>query len=194
VLLAVAVDSSTTSIPTWLLVLVPILAALVSGLAGVAGALLGGRAATGAAERTASLAHQDEQRRWNREHREDAYRAFLADRDRYLVAKWWVDAIVHDAQSDPKGDVLSRMEAESVEQWRALGDTLAQVDLFGSLAARESARTWVMGKAPAPALNIDEGVMSAINRFVAESGAVYAREPASDAFLALVRKELGVGD
>jgi len=43
-------------VPTWLTVLAPILAALVIGSPGIAGALLGGRTARRAAERTASQA------------------------------------------------------------------------------------------------------------------------------------------
>lgn len=83
-----------TSVPTWLAVLVPILAALVSGTAGMVGALIGSRSAARTAERiaerTAVLNERlegrrwaDEMWRWNHERRERAYTALLAARDRH---------------------------------------------------------------------------------------------------------------
>ena len=68
-----------TSVPTWLAVLVPLLAAAVSGSAGIAGALLGGRSA-------AALAREEEQRRWNRALRaQEEHRAQPLDRFLELV-------------------------------------------------------------------------------------------------------------
>jgi hypothetical protein len=76
-----------TSVPTWLAVLVPlatVLAALVAGSAALLGVWLGGRAARTTAAHTASLAREDEQRRWKRERRYAAYVAFIEAVDRDL--------------------------------------------------------------------------------------------------------------
>jgi hypothetical protein len=77
-----------TSVPTWLPpVLGALLAALVSGFAALLGVLLGGRAARRTAAHTASLAREDEQRRWTRERRERSYASFLESRNRYVAAQ-----------------------------------------------------------------------------------------------------------
>jgi hypothetical protein len=177
--------NAVTSIPTWLVVVVPILAALLSGAAGVAGALLGGRAARLTAERTATLAHQNEQRRWSRDRREDAYRDFLAARDRFLLARWRVRFQEELSTGDGDGE-LEGLQVECLEQWRLLVDTMAEVTLVGSRAATESARIWLRTNLPKQPLNPREMMRA--------SRGTYGIDPGDDAFLALVRKELGVGD
>lgn len=198
---------STTSIPTWLVVLVPVLAALVSGIAGTVGALLGSRTAARTAERvaerTAALTERlegrrwaDEMWRWNRERREQTYRAFLVARDRFLTAKWRVEAL--QAQLKKAGQAfevtgeLVDLADDCAQQWKALGDRLAEVDLFGSLAAREIARGWVMSHTPPP---VGTGLPTPhTDRRRAESGHVYAVEPDDDALVALVRQELKIDE
>ena len=113
-----------TSVPTWLAVLAPVMAALPTAGAAIVGVVLGGRAARRTAERSAALSREDEQRRWNRERREKAYTALVEARDRYvkqLDTKTW-------AVAPFPNDLLS---------------TLGQVQLYGSEAARDAAVQWV---------------------------------------------------
>jgi len=166
VLLAADVASSTTSVPIWLALLVPVLAAVVSGSAGVVGALLGGRNATRMAERTAVLTRQDEQRRWNRERRDRAYATFLARRNRVVELKRF------DVPDDFEWDLENQQEAEA-----SLQEALAEVELYGTGAAVELSRRWVQH------LGEPEGI------FVSEEEVEF-RDP----FVATIRKELGVDD
>ncbi len=136
-LLAAGATPSTTFIPTWLVILVPILAALVSGAAGVAGALLGGRAATRTAERNAALARQDEQRRWNRERSEKAYVTLLDRRNQLVeIKRAWdegdPDGLGHSI-TEIKEHVRDVFEAE-----QSLEEALAVVELVGTAEAGAS--------------------------------------------------------
>ncbi len=136
-LLAAASPSSTTAIPTWLALLAPLLAALVSGTAGTVGALLGGRTSAGTAERiaerTAAINERlrardwaNEMWRWNHERRERAYTALLAARDGQIRR-------MHDDQlADGERYVVSDQVV----------DAFAQVELFGSETARKAAERW----------------------------------------------------
>ncbi len=110
-----------TSVPTWLVVLVPLLAALATGGAGIVGVMLGGRAARRTAERTAALGREDEQRRWNRERREKAYSTVVEARDRCL----------EELRTGKPGTSFS-----------AIWNAFAQVQLYGSEAAREAGVQW----------------------------------------------------
>jgi hypothetical protein len=119
-----------TTLPTWLAVLVPLLTALMSGSAGIAGLLLGGRAAARAAERNAALARQDEQRRWNRVRREEAYVNLLERRNKLIEIRG------HWRRDDTDRAEEDRLAKQSV------GKALAVVELVGSTAAVELSRRW----------------------------------------------------
>jgi hypothetical protein len=143
--LAAATEPSTT-LPTWLVVAVPVLAALISGSAGMLGALLGGRAARGTAERTAGLAQQDEQRRWNREQRKQAYLAFLEARNRLVAARGRAQRRLID--EDPRrlpeqpDDIRADQAAQEAALEALFGAALPEVELFGSSQAAAAAERW----------------------------------------------------
>lgn len=176
-LLAATSIPTTTALPTWLVVVLsilavlgPVLAALVSGSAGIYGALRGARSATQTAERNATLARQDEQRRWNRERREKAYIALLDRRNRQVeINRRW-----HDFREDTSEDEADELIRDSRHAERSLRVAFAAIELVGSTEAVELSRRWVR---ELPSAHVVEG------------------EPAiRDQFVALIRKELGVDD
>jgi hypothetical protein len=172
-----------TSVPTWLAVVIPILAALVSGSAGVVGALLGGGSATRTAERNAALARQDEQRRWNRERREKAYITLLDRRNQLVELKRAWD------EGDPDGlgrslTDIKEYSSEQVAAEQALGEALAVVELAGSERALDLARTWVCVLGERRVKGEEELFGDPIER----------EKEWRDQFVGLIREELGVDD
>jgi hypothetical protein len=204
VLLAASSAPSTTSIPTWLAVLAPILAALVAAAAGIAGTLIGGRAARRTAERAADLTRQDEQRRWNRERREQAYVALLDRRNQLVEMRSHWDVV--DADYGPKIDEAhgnvrydDGFEREDVRSRQGLSEALATVELVGSAAAVRLARRWVERLcASPPRLGVqDEPIRDPTPEASAWCPTAWGRladEPTEyrDRFIALIRTELGV--
>ena len=175
-LLAAAGPSSTTSIPTWLAVLAPVLAALVSGAAGTVGALLGSRTsartAERIAERTAALNERlegrrwaDEMWRWNHERRERAYTALLAARDRLI-------------EPEPAGTEYS--------------EARAQVELFGSKAARDVASGWA--QAIYGVMNCRRTEAEGVEGFHRRFHDLTEEDEWRASFIALIRQELRIDD
>jgi hypothetical protein len=186
-LLAVAAASSTTSVPTWLALVLPVLAALVSRAAGIAGTLLGGRTATHMAERNATLARRAEQRCWNRERQEKAYLTLLERRDQLvkILFKW--SEVGRDVSIREGGRVTTGGQ-EIAPAERAFGEALAVVELAGTTRAVELARTWgqVLGEAW-------------VETWVGGKEGLFEDHPDKekgwrDQFVALIREELGVDD
>jgi hypothetical protein len=189
-----AAGVSLTTIPIWLAVLVPVLAALVSGSAGVLGVLLGGRAAKGTAERTAGLAREDEQQRWNREQRKQAYLAFLEARNRFVGAearaeqRAWSDTGLEEEPVD--------LSAERAAQEAALealfGMALPEVELFGSSEAAAAARGWAhyLSRRKYADEVVEQGLLAPAEG----SGLAFEEESQQHRgpFLELIRRELGV--
>jgi hypothetical protein len=159
-------------------------------MAGIVGALLGSRTAARTAERIADRTAAtnerlearrwaDEMWRWNHERRERAYTALLEARDRH------VQAVQDDRQPDTE-----------------LEHAYAQVQLFGSEAANQTAVTWVdviryytiikdedRRVAPGEAGSPDVELMA---REVSETASREAEQ--RQEFLDLVRRELKIDD
>jgi hypothetical protein len=154
VLLAAASSASTTTVPTWLAVLVPlatVVAALMAGAAALLGVWLGGRAARVTAEHTAALAREDEFRRWKRERRYAAYVDLLRAVDRHRQA---IDELARilkrlvaegTGSADPPEDIKRQME-EAAQQLEAsgneIGNVFPHVLVVGSSEARQAIDGW----------------------------------------------------
>ncbi len=183
-LLAAAADSSTTSIPTWLVVLVPVVSV-------VAGGLLGWLAASRTAERTAALARQDEQRRWNRERREKAYIALLDRRNQLVeIQRQW-----DEGDPDKLGRSLTDIHEhvrDDLDAQQSLGEALAVVELVGTTAAVELSRRWVQ----ALCASRHAGQSRPVKGETTSVENSLRTEPVTfrDPFVALIRTELGVDD
>lgn len=189
---------------------VPVLIAAGGALGGaLGGAWLGGRAAT----RSALVQVQSEQRRWNRERRERAYIGFLDARNHYVET--YMEVVKAEEKSplrkelsaaldvlEPGGtldpDLKDRLKREQEAGWSRvsaartrLQTAFADVELFGSKAAHEAARSWMA--------EIEEGhehLDQAGEYRPDEVRAVHEYELRThrDPFRDLIRRELGVDD
>ncbi len=171
------------------------LSALISGLSALLGAGIGGFATYRAASRGSLLAAQTEQRVWMRERRENAYVAFLTARNRYVdayIAKGdamqeWSRRAEQYLRADPFDFQPDRQRTS--EALAELEREFANVELFGSVAAREAARAWM------PQLRSDYAVATRPGgAFGAGLRELQAQEVKSrrDPFIALIRNELGI--
>ncbi len=176
-LLAATATSSTTSIPTWLAVLAPVLTVVVGGL-------LGWLAASRTAERNAALARQDEQRRWNRERRDKAYAALLERRNQLVdIRRAWAEG---DDQHELGFDMAAVNEEvrQILDAQQSLTEALAMIELVGTPEAVELARTWVLVLGERRVRGEEELFGDPVER----------EKDWRDQFVALIRKELGVDD
>ncbi len=166
-----------TSVPTWLVALVPVLSVVVGGL-------LSWLATTRTAERNAALARQDEQRRWNREHCEKAYVALLDARNDLVETRraWAEGDDPHELGLDM--DALNEEIRQVLDAQRSLKEALAVVELVGTAEAVELSRTWVQVLCSPSVRGGD------VKEF--ESPLRTEAEDWRDPFVTLIRKELGV--
>jgi hypothetical protein len=181
-----------TSVPTWLAVLgalAAVLADLIAGFVALLGVRLGGQTARQPAEHTASLARQDEQRRWNRERRYAAYAAFLEARDRYVEAQMAFGSARETWERfDRKRDIRAEQQ-RAEDSWEELQKALPQVELVGTPDARHFARSWV------EKLRARYAEAYATGEFYTQGTREIARddtEKRREAFVALIRRELEV--
>lgn len=173
--------------------------AIITALAVLLGAALGGFATYQTAVRASKDSQAADQRRWTRERREDAYRGFLTARNRYVEAQVaqgdamqaWVHShlTAQDRQAEPfDWDKYVHVVVESLLD---VERSAATVELFGAKAVQEAVRSRL------PVLRTDYGVATrpggafgAGVRQVREDETKQYRDP----FIAVIRKELAVPD
>jgi hypothetical protein len=178
------------SVPTWLAILAPVVAAAIAASTALAGTLIGSRSAARSTEISALLVSRDESRRWNRERRERSYVTFLEARNRLIqTMERAFDRL--EAESDPD------LSAEVQAQFAALDEVsaaLANVELFGSRQAVAAARRWaedlrVWGEQRPPTA-ADFPDVSAQWKEAFRTEETEHRDP----FLELTRRDLGIDD
>lgn len=167
---------------------------IISALAALAGAGVGGLATYKAAVRGSSLARQAERERWRRERREDAYRAFLTARNRYVeaqIAKG--DAMqrwARDRQEAKPAFDWQKHDAPVEDAWAELERQLANVELFGSREARTMVRGWMPALSDFRVGTRPGGAFGSAIRQYRDDEVQQHRDP----FIELVRRELDVTD
>lgn len=211
-MLLAADAQATTAIPTWVGVLFSVSAVLVPALTGLLGALIGGRAGTRAAAEAARARGAVEQNTWIREHRKAAYGAFLAARNRYAKTydeaeragsrtrdAYFAEEEAREARGDPPNPErkaqLRRDREDQQAQVRAarevLNSALADIELFGSIEAREAARNWIDEVDSRHEYMVQFPEEFSDLQWVRELDEKEAQQH-RDPFLQLIRKELGV--
>ena len=171
-----------TSVPTWLVALVPVLSVVVGGL-------LSWLATTRTAEQNAALARQEEHRRWKRERRENTYVALLDARDRYVQAQMEFGLAREDGQRYKREVDIGAASRTAFESRKELEKVLAQVELVGTTAAGQFARTWVEALTVRYAAAYEEGLFYTDDtREIAQHDTEKHREP----FVKLIRQELEI--
>lgn len=175
-------------LPAWADVLIPAIAALL-------GAAIGGYAAYRGAAASAQIAGNLEQRAWVRSRRENAYVALLTSRNK------WVSLYVAKghAMQEAAGQGNAQASQFPFDHWNALSQPvsdqleqdIANVELFGSAAARSAAQTWVPALHDQYQIGTRPGGSFGAGIELVEQA---ERDEFRDPFLALVRGELGIED
>jgi hypothetical protein len=170
------------------------------GLIGLAGALVGAFAGYRGSIRGQQLAQQGERDRWRRDRREAAYLRVLSVRgqlarahvDKGDAMQQWTRAREHsdDPERIPEFD-WRQWNDIITPLWAELDEAKAQVQIYGSTAARTAVEEWLTelpstyGVATRPGGAFGAGIRETIADEEARQ-----RDP----FIALLRRELGITD
>ena len=133
-----------TSVPTWLAVLVPVLAAAVAGGLGLLGIILKNRSDARAAANAAEQVRAVSEAQWVRERRERAYTDFLSalrkyDKTRPTGRSARFSELLTGLPSPPLARVIDRhVNTQFRAVWQELEDSVASIQTYGSDEVRRA--------------------------------------------------------